>query len=216
MALLELYGVTHEIAYKEGAEMAFRYERSWYDAAQGNWPDFRFRRPHRGSAKVDILAYSTFWCHGAPGIALSRLRAYALSPDPLYMEEAAAGLETTRKAVDHTLQANIHDFSLCHGLAGNCEVLLAGINAQSNPARYTLFRDAVLQAAAAGIEQFSPRNTPLEPQSRWPCGVGGGYTPSLMLGTSGIGLFYLHLFAPNIPSPLLITPSAQASPPQSA
>ena len=40
----------------------------------------------------------------------------------------------------------------------------------------------------------------------WPCGTNGGQTPGLMLGLAGIGLFYLRLYDPTIPSILLLTP----------
>ena len=43
----------------------------------------------------------------------------------------------------------------------------------------------------------------------WPCGVmSGGETPNLMLGTAGIGYFYLRLYdAAAVPSVLLLAPS---------
>jgi hypothetical protein len=43
----------------------------------------------------------------------------------------------------------------------------------------------------------------------WPCGIpGAGEAPGLMLGTAGIGYFYLRLAKPEIPTALRIGQSA--------
>ncbi|HEX5723916.1 MAG TPA: hypothetical protein VFX98_00545, partial [Longimicrobiaceae bacterium] len=62
--------------------------------------------------------------------------------------------------------------------------------------------EAAERVGDRGIERY------LAPRLPWPCGVpNGGETPALMLGTAGIGHFYLRLHAPErIPSVLLITP----------
>jgi hypothetical protein len=195
LALFELAGVTGDPRFFHAAQLAFAYERSWFDPTEANWPDFRFQPTRRDASSGQALSFRTFWCHGAPGIALSRLRAYSLAGDPIYHEEAATALETTHNAVVRTLSTTIHDFSLCHGLAGNCAVLLAAPSLMSNAAPYA---GAVLRAASEGVSRFASNHQP------WPCGVGGGHTPSLMLGTAGIGLFYLRLHNPQIPSPLLL------------
>jgi hypothetical protein len=196
-ALLELYAATGDTRYRSAAEGAFRYERHWFDAAAGNWPDFRGvprrRRPGEG------LAYGLAWCHGAPGIALSRLRAAHLLDDPTYRAEAQAGLDTTRKSLAHALAAGSGNFSLCHGLAGNADILLYGRSedASDGAAGVTLAH----QIAASGIARHGTGTIP------WPCGVPhGGELPGLMLGLAGIGLYYLRLCNPAIPSVLIIHP----------
>jgi lantibiotic modifying enzyme len=47
-----------------GAKLAMAYERSVFNDERGNWPDFR----SSSEAKDFMLS----WCHGAPGILLSR------------------------------------------------------------------------------------------------------------------------------------------------
>ncbi|MGA7732491.1 MAG: T3SS effector HopA1 family protein, partial [Chloroflexia bacterium] len=75
-ALLELWHATGDSRFREAGQGAFRYEESWFNPLAGNWPDFRETGPTRGkNAGRDALAYVAYWCHGAPGIALSRLRA---------------------------------------------------------------------------------------------------------------------------------------------
>src|SRR5262249_27256716 len=79
-ALLELFQATGDSKYHRAAERAFDYERHWFDADVGNWPDFR-EEPSQGKRSKRSLSFATFWCHGAPGIALSRLRAYEILKD---------------------------------------------------------------------------------------------------------------------------------------
>ena len=58
-------------------------------------------------------------------------------------------------------------------------------------------RELVVEIANAGLEMYAMRG------GRWLCGTGGGETPNLMLGLAGIGLFYLRLYMPQIPSILI-------------
>jgi len=194
-ALLELFATTGDSRYREAAEQAFRDERYWFDAAEGNWPDFR-GEPGRSKRGKQPLSFATFWCHGAPGIALSRLRAYEVLHDEPCKDEAITALQTTREMIRATLRSGIGNYSLCHGLAGNAEILLYG--------RHVLGREwadehvVALEVANAGIETYAERGL------SWPCGTGGGETPSLMLGLAGIGLFYLRLCDQAIPSALIL------------
>jgi lantibiotic modifying enzyme len=80
-ALVELAHVTGDHKYKEGAELAFQYELYWLDPEAENWPDLRGTTT-RSRKTNRSKAHMTHWCHGAPGIALSRLRAYELYRDP--------------------------------------------------------------------------------------------------------------------------------------
>ncbi|MEZ4522413.1 MAG: lanthionine synthetase LanC family protein [Thermomicrobiales bacterium] len=125
MALLELWQATGDEPFHDVATRAFDFERSWFDPDECNWPDFR---------TVDDLderpdgpfPYATFWCHGAPGIALSRLRAWELTGDDRYRDEAITALNTTQQAVINGLEDGTVNYSLCHGLAGNAEILALG------------------------------------------------------------------------------------------
>jgi lantibiotic biosynthesis protein len=195
-ALFELFRATDESRYLGVAEQAFQYERFWFDAAAGNWPDFR-EEPARGKRGKHPLSFATFWCHGAPGIALSRLRACEVLSDETCKEEAITALRTTRGATEAALRSGVGNFSLCHGLTGNAEVLVYGRQALG-----TEWADSsalAYEVANAGIETCVSRGLP------WPCGTGiGGETPSLMLGLAGIGHFYLRLHDPTIPSVLML------------
>jgi lantibiotic modifying enzyme len=176
-ALLELFRATNDARFRDGADGAFRYERHWFDADAGNWPDFR-EQPARRNRGRHAGVCSTYWCHGAPGIALSRLRAYAALRDSVCAMEARTALRTTRATVETELDSGLGSHSLCHGLSGNIEALLYGeeiLGTECSEAAALAHR-----VADAGIERYAA-------VSAWPCGAGGGETPGLMLGLAGSG-----------------------------
>jgi len=179
-ALIELHSVTREQRFRDAALQAFRYERTCFNAAEQNWPDFR----------AEQASYPVFWCHGAAGIGLSRLRAWQLLGDEQLLAEAQVALQTV---IEHS--ASLASFSLCHGRAGNADVLIS--------ASQVLREEIRLRSAEAiaqdGLERYERRRIP------WPCGLpDANETPDLMLGLAGIGYFYLRLADPErIPSVLL-------------
>jgi lantibiotic modifying enzyme len=194
LALLELSTVRDDPRYRETAARAFAYEASLYDEAAGNWPDLR-EAP--GQPTPAEPSFATFWCHGAPGVALSRVRALELGYADGARAEAAAALATTAAWVRAGLLSGGANYSVCHGLAGNAEVLLEGRDILGVDAL-----DLVRTVAQSGSEQFDA------PGREWPCGVNGGLTPALFLGTAGIGRFLLRLAHPDLPSLLLPRPEA--------
>jgi lantibiotic modifying enzyme len=204
-ALLELYAVTDEPRFREAAQNAFRYERHWFNPAVGNWPDFRDfgsppTLPPAGSPTMPTCGMA--WCHGAPGIGLSRLRAFQLLQDPILAQEADTAIRTTTFMLEQPVPSGMGSYSLCHGTAGNAELLLY--------AHTVLDADDYERVAAQigrdGIAQYEQEGRP------WPSGVtGGGETPNLLLGAAGTGYFYLRLADPElVPSVLLIIPEVDA------
>ena len=190
-ALLELFAATGEHRHREAAERALDYERHWFDPQAAGWPDLRGvqRRERRGTFTPP---YTTTWSHGAPGIALARLRAWEILGDERHRAEAAAALGTTAASVERELLAPGAGFTLGHGLAGNADVLLRG--AQLMPAGAAL----ALRAGEIGIGRYATA------VDGWPCGGPGGLAPGLLTGHAGIGLLYLRLHDATVPSPLLV------------
>ena len=188
-ALLELYNETKDTEYLGAAEEALSYERWFFDKAVGNWPDFReaSRRPNKIQP-----SYKTFWCHGAPGIALSRLRAYQITGKEIYKEEAEIALHTTREAVIASMMSRQWDHSLCHGLPGNADVLISG-------------RQVLGSARADDMNLAGEVASTITKV----CGVGDVENPSLMLGLAGVGYFLLRLCNAETPSVLLPPVSVQ-------
>ncbi|MEO8288405.1 MAG: lanthionine synthetase LanC family protein [Chloroflexota bacterium] len=197
LALLELWAATGEDTYCHAAEGAFTYERSWFDASEANWPDFR-EKPFRSHGRPVKPSFALYWCHGAPGIALSRLRAAELLGDARYTSEAQTALRTTARSLESDLRLEQGNYSLCHGLAGNAHVLMQGARLPADDGDD--FARLASMIANQGIARFSSSMT-------WPCGTGHGQAPGLMLGLAGIGHFYLHLHDPSLPSALLLRPA---------
>jgi lantibiotic modifying enzyme len=190
-AFSELHEATGETRFRNAAEAAFRYERACYSAENENWPDFRdfLRPPDSPPGQV----FGAAWCHGAPGIALSRLRYWRLTGDPEARQEAEIAVRTTQRALDSPTAARA-GFSLCHGCAGNASVLL-----EAGDLGVPGLRESAEKVGHSGIDQFESQRLP------WPCGVpGAGETANLMLGTAGIGYFYLRLDNPALPPVLSI------------
>src|SRR5262249_51943775 len=113
-ALLELARASGEVRYRDAATHAFAFEESLFDPVTKNWPDLR-GIPARGGSRGRVFPCAAVWCHGAPGIALSRLRAYEITADPRRKAEAVTALHTTREQTQRALAAGSMGFSLCHG-----------------------------------------------------------------------------------------------------
>jgi lantibiotic biosynthesis protein len=193
-ALLELWKATGEHEYQEAAQQAFRYERAHFSAEHHNWPDLRSAESYGVPSSQTVFAMA--WCHGAPGIGLSRLRAHELLPDDREIfQELSEAVQTTATACSMPLSSG-GNLSLCHGLGGNADLLIAVADSLDR----IDFRQAAEAAGQHAIAQIATHDMP------WPCGVnGGGETPNLMLGTAGIGHFFLRLYdSARVPSIVLL------------
>jgi len=185
--------------FRADAEEAFGYERGLCNADARNWPDLR-ENATPGTPLDGGPSYTLQWCHGAPGMALSRLGTAELLGDPQIRSKAITALETTRDAASAELHTG--NYSLCHGLAGNAEILIEGeplLGGKADSLAHTI--------ALAGIETYG------HPGRSWPTGVPGGHTASLFLGLAGTAGFYLRLNNPAVPSVLLMRPGQFAAGP---
>jgi hypothetical protein len=195
-ALLELFRVTADDCFRIVAEKGFTYEQAWFSAERRNWLDLR-GVGKRGAGRVVPRSYAAFWCHGAPGIALSRARAFDILKNQEYRADAMLALETTRTAIDDALRSPDVDLCLCHGVAGNTESL---VMAQQILADGTDTLDGrAIRVARKCQEHLGLRVTP-------PRRVPGMRSPGLMLGLAGIGVFLLRRHSGQVPSILWIGP----------
>lgn len=199
-ALLELWKATGEERFRVAAEQGFAYERQWFDPRQENWPDFRGLYDSWAS-NPGQPSFMAAWCHGAPGIGLSRVRAYELTGQEVYRREAEAALRSTSRTLAAPTAPGQANYSLCHGSAGNSELLLYAARVFGDDSSRLLAE----QVGLAAVEQYRKSLSP------WPCGVlQGGETPGLLLGLAGIGHFYLRLQDPaGVPSVLIILPEEE-------
>jgi class II lanthipeptide synthase len=194
-ALLELHQAVQDRRYREAARAAFRYERHHFSPQHDNWPDLRSLQSLQPGQKAEPT-YALAWCHGAPGIGLSRLRGFELTGDFDLRKDAEAAIRATMKTLDPGLYGGQTNFSLCHGLAGNAELLIYGAEVLHRKEWIAAAQHLGLQ----GIQMYEKNRLP------WPCGVlGGGESPNLLLGLAGIGYFYLRLHnAAEFPSVLIV------------
>ena len=194
-ALLELWQATGAVEFRDAALEAFRYERSYFDPEKHNWPDLRSMAGY-GIAQTAPI-FSMAWCHGAPGIGLSRLRAMELlEEDADVSRDLSEALESTSAACASLNFAAGANLCLCHGLGGNTDLLIAA----SDTLRRADLRQTAEYVGQQAIAQIAASDLP------WPCGVnGGGETPNLMLGLAGIGHFFLRLYdSTTVPSIVLL------------
>ena len=188
LALLELYRATQDPRYRTVALEAFRFERSWFrDGERGG----RNAGATRGHGRESEPSRISTWCHGAPGLALARIRGAEITGEPTLREEGQAALESSRGAVESALQSAPGGFSLCHGLAGNADALLSGANPED--------LDLVRRAAHRVIGE--PGVNP-----RW--SAPSASAPGLMLGSAGSVYVALRAGCPDISSVLIPTPIA--------
>lgn len=180
LALIELWSTTEEARFRQAAEAGFAYEKGLFNPQRGNWPDLRIN-PETPSATAATPTFMTAWCHGAPGIGLSRLRAFELTNDEWFRHEAEVAIRTT---MSDLLNTSSSGFSLCHGTFGNSEVLLAASEVLKDRECRNLIETVALKAALDH-----------QHDEHWSCGIpGGGETPNLMLGLAGIGYHFLRLY----------------------
>ncbi|RUT08300.1 hypothetical protein DSM106972_014680 [Dulcicalothrix desertica PCC 7102] len=185
LALLHLYGTTHDKDYLEAACEGIAYEHSIFSKAAQNWPDYRAIAQRNGQFK-----FMASWCNGAPGIGLARLGGLSILNTEEIHQDVEVALQAT---INHSLQDV--DF-LCCGNFGRFEVLLVAAQKLSRP----LLREIAQQRAACVIARAEQIGA-YELFTDLPKQV---FNLSFFQGTSGIGYELLRLAYPErLPSVLL-------------
>ncbi|MES2707801.1 MAG: type 2 lanthipeptide synthetase LanM family protein [Verrucomicrobiota bacterium] len=178
-ALVELFKATGEARYGDATRAALRYERGLFDPEAENWP---ILMPDGGSRLAST------WCHGAPGILLSRaafLGVFGEQEDAVLRAEMEAARRTTLAAglsgVDH----------LCCGTMGRVEILHATAAAMPESSGMEMARlGATLtvrraqQRKAFSLQTDAVRNAVFQ--------------PGFFRGSSGIGHTLLRLARPDL------------------
>ncbi|GGF44437.1 lanthionine synthetase LanC family protein [Echinicola rosea] len=189
------------------AQEAVRYENSFYNQGELNWPDFRTPVSDdrikcqyvnaflAGNKKVFTKpTFFNAWCNGAVGIGLARLKGYRLTNDPGLLKDAHNAVVKTVKT-DVLNDNPFGSYTLCHGGCGNAELLLEYAHMTGDN---TYFEQAAQVAEKAIAQQRT--------LGSFRCGYGGqnGEDISLFMGSAGIGYFLLRLLGgQEVPSVLL-------------
>lgn len=194
-ALLEFYRVSGNDTYLDAAKDAMRYERSWYNSVKRNWPDIRDLSSEQGSLKQEEMGYSVYWCHGAAGVGLARLRAYQLTGDKTCLAEASAALQTATSHVSRLIKKSNEtrrlsidaNLSVCHGLGSVIDLFIYAYQVLGSKEHLKRARDI----GTFGLKISKGR------REYWRCGIAdGGETPGHMIGMAGIGYNFLRLYDP--------------------
>lgn len=203
-ALMELWALTNEDVYRHVALKAIAYENAQFSEENQTWPDLRalsfqellksegwqnlkYRIERGEQVQTDTPTFTDVWCHGAPGIGLSRIRGYQLWGLPDLLQDAQVALNATIRV----LSGRLGNYSLCHGIFGLLETLVLGSHVRGAPGERVLV-DSFITRALENYETAA---------SQWPCGTPGWRNdPSLMLGISGIGHFLLRIANPQLKS----------------
>ncbi len=173
--LMQLYEITKESKLVEAVTKALQFERSYFDPEAGNWST-----PGRDG-------FSVAWCHGAPGILLSRLMLKHFGyEDSQIDEEIEIALQTTIK------YGFGNNRTLCHGDFGQIDILLFASEVLQNKNW-----SHIASSAAQQVLQIIKENGFQKGSS------GGVESVGLMAGLSGYGFGLLKLHAPSkVPSVL--------------
>jgi lantibiotic modifying enzyme len=130
-----------------------------------------------------------------------------LTADPALRAEAEIAIDTTSRLLEAMIGAEgdlgyDNNFSLCHGLGGNADLLIYASEVLVGAPGTAQFMACARAVGDLGIARHG-RGGP------WPCGVpGAGETPGLLIGLAGIGYFYLRLYDPAVnPTPLITDPA---------
>lgn len=108
LAMFLLYKHLGDSKYYEVYRQSLLHDRSFYSEQIKGWIDGR---------NPEVPVDSGSWCHGAAGIALSRLILMSMGcQDPYLRKELEVAVGQIRKRIGYNL-------SVCHGSMGNLEVL---------------------------------------------------------------------------------------------
>lgn len=196
------------------ARQSFVYENKFFDKRSNNWPDLRigvsdtlgYQRALPYFERGDIGFFTapremTAWCHGAPGIGMTRLLASRLLDDEFLKADLERAVQKTKDTIawecDH--QTDITNFGLCHGLGGNALLLLEAAKNKQAGDEEALLKKIAMEAIRQNQQQGFYRS---------------GYSilyrvevSGLMVGKAGVGYFFLsllnHAAMPDILLPVL-------------
>lgn len=180
LALNRLFEFTDNIQYLDAARKAVHTENAYYHQDADNWRDDKSQ---------NNCAFQSTWCHGAPGIALTRVLAKHLQSEQQKDWDLTACINAL------TAPPTLDNHSLCHGILGNLDILHTVALKQNDKALLSLFKEKVCEQlnliAQDGFRSATPQNQ---------------IQPNLMTGIAGMGLMLLRTACVNkIPNVLAMS-----------
>ncbi|MFZ2205550.1 MAG: lanthionine synthetase LanC family protein [Minisyncoccia bacterium] len=142
--------------FLEIAERAFDYEDYYYNKKYQNWPDFRkgiynksiqqayISQYEKGNIDFFITpSYMNAWCHGAPGIGLTRIRGYEILKKEKYRNSLINAFNGT---FNHSKISPFTSAALCHGTIGNSSLFLEMYKQSRNVDYLNLYKKSCYKA----------------------------------------------------------------------
>ncbi|MBL3657008.1 lanthionine synthetase LanC family protein [Fulvivirga sediminis] len=199
----------NETFYYIAAE-AFAYENYHFKQEINNWPDLRNGFYDKESFKIQKEEYlngnkdfffqekdMVAWCHGAPGVGLSRIKACQVLEKTDYLRDLNIAVNKTIDSLEK-LNALPGCFVLCHGGGGNALFLMEVDRYNNTNEHYPL----VKKIADSSIDSYNRYGY-----------YNSGYAfakdntdNSLFMGDAGIGYFYLLVSQGRLRNPSILKP----------
>lgn len=208
--------VLYELGYffsnqdiKAIAKQAYLYERSHYDKRKKNWPDFRdtiednpdiqeILQSKKAINQPKNKVFFSAWCHGAPGIGLTRLRMHELTGETNFLDESKAALSTT---IALSKKKTFSNYSLCHGVGGN-SFLISQFNKFHPDAKLQSIVDKSVLSAIRQKEVYGQYYSSLNKKTKLE-------DNSLFNGYVGVGYFMLFSNSTTTQNPDILCPAIQ-------
>ena len=132
------------------AKKGIEYEDHFYSPIHNNWPDFRkgfydtvskdkhIKQFVSGNYNYfEAPSYMKAWCHGSPGVGLTRLKAHKVFEEEKYSEEILKSIDSVLNSTNNPpLSA-----TLCHGILGNSALFLEFHKQTKDPKYLQYFLD---------------------------------------------------------------------------
>ena len=178
--------------YIESAYKSLAFERTLFIKELGTWAD---QRVFKGKTNHEMNIFPTAWCHGAPGILLSRV---VMNEDKMSVFNSSEINNELEIALNTTIHNGLgQGHCLCHGDLGNlCILKYASKHLEDKKE----LLDKVINCYS--IEMLKKLKNGI-----WECGIPNNYeNPGLMLGLAGIayGLLYLYDSEDIVPDVLML------------
>ena len=183
-ALSEVYYYTKDLNTLNSIKMAMEYENSFLEQKFNNWQDLRLISGKKYVSKKSLYG-SVFWCHGAIGITLSRLRSFQLTKDKDAFSDAIIGINAISSK--DKLEKKTH--TLCHGAIGDFYAIESFKKQKDMPLVSDNFLKNITRITEAVIEKKIPDNKDYILNN-----------PSLFIGKAGIAFYYLSLLDKKLPN----------------
>ncbi len=167
MAYAYLYQIIKDRKYLEKIELILKYEDSLYNERLGNWLDLR--------KSTDSPQTMNAWCHGAPGILLSRLKLESCMENPSISKDISQCVQALFS------EAKTDSFCLCHGLSGNIWIMKKYLKVHKNHYLSTVYK----KHCTALFQMLKQKDTANPAEL---------LNPALMTGFSGILYLLLELY----------------------